>query len=150
MQNLLDKMVEVKTNEGVMVGKLYDYTTDGKTVWVETEEDIFLVNNFESINEVKEETEETEHPIFAELDKLGYDYDVFYDDEGFDILVSGITYTVSIQQDKDGYYCFTTHRERYKKEEEELYGDTNKADGNKRKIKKLETVIRYVEKWADK
>lgn len=151
MQNLLDKTVEVKTKEGVMTGKLYDYTADGKTVWIETEEDIYPVKNFDSITEVEDEAEETEHPIFTALDALGYNYDVFYDEEeGFDILISGFTYTVSVQQDGEYYYCFTTHRERYKKEEEELYEDTRKADGNARKIKKLETVIRYVEKWVEK
>jgi glycerol-3-phosphate cytidylyltransferase-like family protein len=148
MQNLLDKTVEVKTNDGVVTGKLYDYTADGETVWVETEEDIFVVKHVVSVTEAVE-TEE-EHPLFSVLDAMGVDYSVVGDDEeGFDILINGFTYMVNVQECEDIYYCYTTHKRRYEKERHELYGETNNADGNARKIKKLETVLRYVAKWVD-
>ncbi|MEK4798079.1 hypothetical protein NYE37_03995 [Thermoactinomyces sp. FSL K6-2592] len=162
MEKLLDKKVKVETNNVVMIGKLYDYTQDEKTVWIETEEDIFAISNFGHLEEIEEETKEEveeeaeeeteeENPIYQALAKENIQCDSFNNgDYGDDILITGSTYDINIWAKPDGTYeCCTIHKERWKQEDKELYGDTTKAYANHRDIKNVKTVIRYIKRWIE-
>jgi hypothetical protein len=55
-QNYIEEgnLVQIKINNNWEVGKIYDTTTDGKTLWIETKEDIYKIpsssNNIKPIN----------------------------------------------------------------------------------------------------
>lgn len=146
MNNLLNQKVTVTGNEGTISGILYDITENRKTAWVKTDEDIFIVDHVTFIEKV-EEKKEKEDPIFKALDIEGYDYSLFTHDDEMLIHIDGDKYSITIVTDKGKYKCETTHKRRYELEEAELYGDVRRADGNKRTIKNLQSIMKYVDKF---
>ena len=57
MKNLLGKKVKFVNGSKVETGVIYDITADGKKVWIETKEDMFVVlmENVELIKETPKE-----------------------------------------------------------------------------------------------
>lgn len=86
------------------------------------------------------------------LDKEKFQYDAFTEYHGDSYHIQGKTYIVSISvYEEEGLFkCMTTHIERFDKETEKMYGDTSKAYGNRKTLKKPKAVMDYIEKWTDK
>lgn len=59
MLNMIGKKVNAKIGNTIKTGTIYDINTNGSKIWVQTNEDIFIVNS-ENVTEIKEVPTKTE------------------------------------------------------------------------------------------